>query len=401
MADPLLTSLCTICHIQTPKYTCPRCATRTCSLACVKKHKTWSSCNGERDATAYVPREKLKTDAGIDHDYNFLSSIERSLERADRIQRVDRGILPEEDDKPPPAKRARFNKGQSRGRTTVDEGSRKWDRNTIHRLRQLGMHVSSMPYGMSRAKENQTSWNKRTRTINWQVEWVIFESNTPTASSGSSKSTRVLHKALDQTPLHIAFADALEYHRMREMKEGQRQEEKKRRRQQQYVAQRPQDASTSRWHSAAYPVQCQTTSAWLEPSDNIIQHNAQNYRFFFLKPKTPSREAQRLVPLDAKDGLATVLPGQEIVEFPTIYAIPASVDSIGEGYVFETVARQASSTKKRKVPTLVEYRSSAGSSSGSDGEEDEEEEEEGEIIEQDDVEDTDDETSSSGSDSDM
>lgn len=84
MADTPLTALCGICHSSAPRYKCPRCAARTCSLECVTRHKQWASCSGQRDATAYVPASKLRTPSGIDHDYNFLSAIERVRSRAAR-----------------------------------------------------------------------------------------------------------------------------------------------------------------------------------------------------------------------------------------------------------------------------------------------------------------------------
>ncbi|MBR8638204.1 zinc finger HIT domain-containing protein, partial [Campylobacter coli] len=69
MGDTLLTDLCSICHVSAPKYKFPRCDLRTCSLPCIKRHKARSDCSGVRDATAYVPRKKLATAAGVDHDY--------------------------------------------------------------------------------------------------------------------------------------------------------------------------------------------------------------------------------------------------------------------------------------------------------------------------------------------
>ncbi|KAI0415111.1 hypothetical protein F5X98DRAFT_365360 [Xylaria grammica] len=390
MADPLLTSLCSICRIQPPKYKCPRCAARTCSLSCVKKHKTWSSCNGERDPTVFVPLDKLKTDAGIDHDYNFLTSIERSVERAERILREDRDVLPQESYQPPPQKKTRFNKGQSRGRTTVDDGPRKWDRGAIHRLRDLGIHVSSVPYGMTRSKENRTSWNRRTKTINWQVEWLLFDAGCSAATDSQPPPKRMLHKALDETPLHLAFAEALEYGRQRQLTDHERAEEKKALRKQQVPGQWPQDP-TGTWHGSSCPLQNHTDGTWgglIDPDGRHISRN--KYRFLFLKPKSPSRGPQRLVPLDASESLSSLLPGQEIVEFPTIYVLPAQATGLGEGYIIEEKSQKKSSIK-RKASTLVDYESGAELS-----------EEDGQIMEGGaEVEASDDITSSSGSDTDM
>lgn len=50
---------CDVCKKTEAKYTCPRCDTVTCSLACVKRHKTELDCDGVRVRTKYVPANKL------------------------------------------------------------------------------------------------------------------------------------------------------------------------------------------------------------------------------------------------------------------------------------------------------------------------------------------------------
>ncbi|GAP85557.1 putative HIT zinc finger protein [Rosellinia necatrix] len=395
MAGPLLSSLCTICRIQAPRYTCPRCGTRTCSLSCVKKHKTWSSCNGERDPTVFVAIDKLKTDAGIDHDYNFLTKIERSVERVERVLREDRDILPRENPEPPPHKKTRFNKGQSRGRTTVDDGLRKWDRNAIHRMRGLGIHVSSVPYGMTRSKENMSSWNRRTKTINWQVEWLFHDIKQSTTGNGQSQTKRMLHKALDETPLHVAFAEALEYDRQRQLTDYERAEEKKTLRKRQAQGQMSQDAVTGMWQECPHLMQNSANGTWNSSTNVDDLYVAKNkYRFLFPRPKTLPREPRRLVLLDPSETLVSILPGREIVEFPTIHVLPVSVTCLGEGYIIEDNDTRRTS-KKRKALLSVDYESNGELS-------DEEEEEDGQIIELDAEADTsDDTTSSSGSDTEM
>ncbi|KAI1417974.1 hypothetical protein F5Y13DRAFT_150253 [Hypoxylon sp. FL1857] len=388
MADPLLTSLCTICHIQAPKYKCPRCGTRTCSLTCVKKHKKWSSCNGERDPTVFIPREKLKTDAGIDHDYNFLTKIERSVERTEKILREERNILPQEEttSRPPPSKRARPHKGRSRGRVTFEENSRRWDRNSIQRMRQLGINVTSLPYGMARAKENKSSWNKRTRTMNWQVEWLEWEDVAPTGKGNEPKPSRILHKLLDEVPLYIGFAESQEYHRQRQLSDQERVQEKKQKAldEKRKTTASGQDVATTAWTGGEYVLQDSSTTTW---SNMVLGSHTpvvlkDRYRFFFLKPRTPSREPQKLIPLRSTDNLVTILPGLDIVEFPTICVLPGDSTAVPDGYVVES---RPGKPKKRQASGLVEY------SSDEEGEPMEEgSDEQGEV---------DDTTSSSGSDS--
>ncbi|KAI8957903.1 hypothetical protein F5Y11DRAFT_337939 [Daldinia sp. FL1419] len=386
MADPLLTSLCTICHTQAPKYKCPRCGTRTCSLACVKKHKNWSSCNGERDPTVYIPREKLKTDAGIDHDYNFLTKIERSVERVEKILKEEKDILPQDDtsSRPPPNKRARLHKGQSRGRVTFEQDSRRWDKNSMQRMRQLGIRVASVPYGMTRAKENKTSWNKRTRTINWQVEWLEWKSVDSIEGDKKIEPSRILHKILDEVPLYVGFAEGLETHRQRQLTNQERTQEKKQRslEDKKIITGGGQEVATTAWNEGKYIMQDLKTAAWNNTisGSQTVEGLKGKYRFFYLKPRTPSREAQRLVPLRPTDSLAAVLPGLDIVEFPTICVLPANFKAVPQGYIVEN---KLGKSKKRQGSDLVGYSSEEGEAM------------DGQLGELDD-----DTTSSSGSDSD-
>ncbi|KAI0395017.1 hypothetical protein F5Y17DRAFT_229237 [Xylariaceae sp. FL0594] len=386
MSDPLLTSLCTICHIQSPKYKCPRCDARTCSLSCVKKHKSWSSCNGERDPTAFVQLGKLKTDAGIDHDYNFLTKIERSVERAERILREDRDILPEENSNPPPQKKTRFNQGHSRGRTTVDGSPRTLDKNAMHRMRKLGIHVSFLPYGMMRAKENKTSWNRRTHTINWQIEWILFNTEPSKATAIQPHPSRMIYKALDETPLHVALDEALEFHRQHQLSDHERAEEKKANRRQQALRKGTQDSVTSTWYHWSCAMQDHRDGSWSGSEINSHRESHSTHRFFFLRPRTQPGMPKRLVPIDSKKNLATLLPGQEIIEFPTICVLPMDAAGLPDGFITEETRTEVSS-RKRKASGILGYEDSPnGCSSGED---------DADMVEEDSED-----TSSSGSDSD-
>lgn len=48
------TVLCEICQSAPSKYTCPGCDVKTCSVTCVKEHKTRLGCSGERNRLAFV-----------------------------------------------------------------------------------------------------------------------------------------------------------------------------------------------------------------------------------------------------------------------------------------------------------------------------------------------------------
>ncbi|KAH0151927.1 hypothetical protein KCU67_g10043, partial [Aureobasidium melanogenum] len=149
-----LTALCSICHSAPPKYTCPRDAVRTCSLACSQSHKRRAACSGLRDPAAYVSKSSLQTAGGIDRDYNFLSGLERNLSRAEQ-QTSERGVAL--DGKGKPVFQKRWHDNGALGKY----------------LREHGIVVHKAPIGMARQKANQTRFIQKSKRIVWSVEWVV------------------------------------------------------------------------------------------------------------------------------------------------------------------------------------------------------------------------------------
>lgn len=84
-----------------------------------------------------MKKSELATPAGIDHDYNFLSGIERDLEKSDKSM-TDRGLDIGLSSKP---------KGDQ---------SQRMD----YQFSAAGVKVVRAPKGMSRAKENKTHRSK-------------------------------------------------------------------------------------------------------------------------------------------------------------------------------------------------------------------------------------------------
>lgn len=159
-----------ISHINVPQYRCPRCSCKTCSVQCVKRHKEWHQCSGKRDPTAKVPKAQLFTPAGIDHDFNFISGIQRS--RAHLETKVPQSMQIE---------------GNS-----MRAGIASKNKNILDRLDMTRVNIEWAPEGLSRQKLNQTKWSKvtkypssisfpigtclprfqKTRQIVWTVEWI-------------------------------------------------------------------------------------------------------------------------------------------------------------------------------------------------------------------------------------
>ncbi|KAI9840144.1 MAG: hypothetical protein M1838_004205 [Thelocarpon superellum] len=186
--EPLLTDLCPICNANVPKYRCPRCALRSCSLACSKRHKLWAQCSGLRDPAAYVKREDLATPAGIDRDFNFLVGVERHLEATEHDVAA-RGIDLDASEQ-----------ARSGARRPLQRG----EVNMTAALARCGVIMDRAPKGMQRQRENQTHWNRRQKCLSWTVEW-IDEAETRTVSSMlETSSMQASHERLIEERQRLA-----------------------------------------------------------------------------------------------------------------------------------------------------------------------------------------------------
>lgn len=126
-----------------PKYTCPRCATRTCSLPCSKAHKQTTGCSGQRDPAAFVPLTNY-TQGTWDGDYAWLEATRRQVAEWGEGLEVDAG-RPQGRGKPKPRKKPK----------EVKLDSLRWA------MREIGVDVDILPEGMQRRRENQSSWNPK------------------------------------------------------------------------------------------------------------------------------------------------------------------------------------------------------------------------------------------------
>ncbi|KAF2869910.1 hypothetical protein BDV95DRAFT_90881 [Massariosphaeria phaeospora] len=151
MADgTLLSHLCSICNTAQSKYRCPGCAAQTCSLPCYKRHQQWAQCSGKRDPTTYVKKSLLTTPAGIDHDFNFLTGIERTLERSEKAARESR-----------------------LGRVSDSRANQRKREVQASHYKDAAVTVIHAPKGLSRQRENKTHRSShKNKQIIWTVEWI-------------------------------------------------------------------------------------------------------------------------------------------------------------------------------------------------------------------------------------
>ncbi|ROW10698.1 hypothetical protein VPNG_05059 [Cytospora leucostoma] len=416
MADPLLNTLCSICHTNAPKYVCPGCSAQTCSLPCTQKHKSWANCSGRRDPTAFMPASRLKTASGIDHDYNFLSAIERERGRNQRDMVEERGLFTTQevrqmDDEAGFRKQwvgetVRFepirggprvfgaNNGGGEGDNSGGDGegddgniparASYLTRQVRQRLDHSGVQVVQMPVGMTRQRENTTSWNRKTKNINWCVEWIVYN-NGESEDSGYKSHTRIRHKALETVPLYRALGNSMAWHRKGQQKGGQQDDDddndnnddeesayaRKRRRvlikevKEEGRRTAMQDGDSATWVATTpYPSQNPYTGTWgLDRGASVTSwlpdaevDARRGHRFYLLKPLTPVGKPKELIPVEPTDTLSSALRGRAVLEYPTVYILPpplaaaaaaASTDSaavpladLPEGYILGSTERR-------------------------------------------------------------
>ncbi|KAK2763330.1 Box C/D snoRNA protein 1 [Arachnomyces sp. PD_36] len=305
--DALLSELCSICHEQPPKYCCPRCSTRTCSLPCTKRHKLWSQCSGVRDPAAYVKKTELETPSGFDRDFNFITSIERGIERADR-ETGNREIPLNREDGMPGRRGRNFMKGEPGFQKGIVERN---------------IRVVRAPKGMSRSKQNSSRWNAKQRCISWTIEWVtpdgeksrsnsvetctISEAYTNAGMPKKMDKKRKLNHPHDSNRPAPGLASA----QSQKQKEGKEPE--------------PSPAKTLTLPPTQQPQPEQENNSTKQlphtsPESSDKTPSSSQLHFYLHRPQTRSK-LPVLIPLSPDVTIKDTLGGRVVLEFPTIYAL--------------------------------------------------------------------------------
>lgn len=394
--DDGLFSLCRICNVHQAKYTCPRCSIQTCSLPCSRRHKLWASCSGIRDPTVFKPKSELATPSGVDHDYNFLHSIEHRIERSEKLIVEERNLVDNEE-----LKLARAGE-EDRDRKRRKQGPQHAGEEPIQKsLQQTRTTVLRAPKGMRRNLENETSWSRNQRSINWQAEWVRGDI-----------SNRILSKAMGKNPIGDIYAAILEAERKRNLSpEEQRMEKKRKNEGPSQRAARKRKVSSNSFNALLPTLQDPETGAWSLTSSyssfsgsterNTTISEAKptlppSCHLYLLRPHTPSSYPKVLAPIEPSQSLETVLRHRTVLEFPTIYVLDVGPRDLPEHFILEqdflkitgqaqaedsdALMDDAKDDSSDEETEDSDSSSSSGSSADSDEADSDEEMEEGEIV---------------------
>ncbi|KAF2832978.1 hypothetical protein CC86DRAFT_338026 [Ophiobolus disseminans] len=326
-----LSDLCSICNINKSKYRCPGCSARTCSLPCYKRHQQWAQCSGQRDPTKFIKKSELVTSAGIDHDFNFLTSIERN------IQKAEKAITEDNEDSSMPPK-------------SWSQHSQK-DHIIYQHLEATGVRIIRAPKGMSRQKENKShrSSVKRSnggKNVQWTVEWIDDQkrrvltqtSSTCRITEAQPFAHREQHKGKKRkrNAGHPGTTSPPNHNDAKPTRETQNES----------IQLKPNQVVVQKGeHSPSYSneekdeeskTQLDDTHATSpchdEPSSEPIRNREP--RFCLIKPRTNSNR-HVLIPLMSTATLGECLAGRTVLEFPTIYVFPSSPEQLPSEFMLE------------------------------------------------------------------
>jgi hypothetical protein len=336
--DALLSELCAICHTNPLKYKCPRCGIQTCSLACVKRHKLWSQCSGIRNPAAYRKRSELATPASVDQDYNFITSVERSLARADD-EAAERGI-----DLTTGARR-KFVKGQARSNIEIANS---------------GAIVLKAPEGMSRNKQNKTRWNMKYRYLSWTIEWILPDGSKSLANAQAARTVRE------------AFMHTIGGKLLRKRKRTQEDtvtqpcrespiQEPQDDRVVEKITQRTPPTAASASVGETCPQSAESEAMAQEeclkgeplkeakPGDDLLS----DLNFYLHCPNTPSA-IKSLIPINSDATIADVVKERLLLEFPTIFILYDPPEMLPEPFILEADYAERYDDQAALIPSTDE-----------------------------------------------
>lgn len=193
--------VCSICLEAEAKYTCPACDTKTCSVACVKRHKLRSECSGSVDPTVFVPHKTLAASSAlVNRDYNFLLNFERrvQLSKTDLKANARNVFKRTGSSHQANSKRPRTNDSDPR----IAQANKVFGtpQTSVKRENTLVIHVT---LGMSRATQNKSGYDKKSGAFTWTVEWVPVDKAGVIQSSFISFRLKETLSLVEAVPLAV------------------------------------------------------------------------------------------------------------------------------------------------------------------------------------------------------
>ena len=253
----------------------------------MKRHKLWSQCSGVRSPAAYRKRNELATPASIDQDYNFITSVERSLARADD-DAVQRAIPLDTD-----------------GKRKLARGQRR----TNMEIANTKAVVLKAPEGMSRNKQNKSRWNMKHRNFSWTIEWILPDGSKSLANASALKT-------IGEAFYHTVGANVL---RKRKLTEDT---ETRSRRGEESHAESETKVEEEQLERAA------------QKQARPVNSRLSDVHFYLHSPNTPST-IKSLIPITSDAKIADVVKERFLLEFPTIFLLYDPPETLPTPFMLE------------------------------------------------------------------
>lgn len=199
-------NVCTVCQTNEHKYKCPACGMKTCSLACVTRHKKQTECTGVVDQTKFIPKNELTEDSGyINRDYNFLLNFGRNIQLSKTdIKSNAKNIFKRQynnnynNNNNRNSKRFKANSEQEEDQRIAIVNNA-YSNNPPTSIKRNNTLVIQLPQGMSRSSSNKSGYDKKLQSFTWTVEWVLIDTN------GDIKKTFLSYRLKE----HLSLKDAV------------------------------------------------------------------------------------------------------------------------------------------------------------------------------------------------
>lgn len=279
-----------------------------------------------------------------------------AMERKEKLLVEEKAIVQTEELRPLTMQEVKWKPGRDGRKRKVlvtrvlkEAKGRVFEKMLGQRLRKLNVGVLCAPMGMQRQRENNTTFNRRTGRINWQVEWMTFDDQEAESEEEGTKTKRVLSKVMDDVPLYRAYHELLD-----EQRRGKGQQSRRPK------AQEDQIAWNSTWSTSTCPLQDPQTGQWSSHQGGSINEwpsekddaQRRNFQFFLARPRTRIDLPTTLTKLEPTDCFRDILTNTQILEFPTVYVL-TQAETLPEGFVLgrkDTVSA-AQGMKRKNPPT--------------------------------------------------
>ncbi|KAL8840652.1 MAG: hypothetical protein Q9176_003765 [Flavoplaca citrina] len=269
------------------------------------RHKQWASCNGLRDPATYVKRSDLITPKGIDHDYNYLTSIERQLDTAERDAESKGILLYEGKQDGLKAKVHQPSKGElplqnalKQCRIVVDRAPKDTEPLDLAYARLVDSRAAQNDVKAGLAAMPPTKKHKSNRAMS---KPTVVTPITPPKDSSSAHVNSL--SALEPSKSPTAFNEGV-------------------------------PAPSTAGQNGATDMPDPENEKLLLPSPKSDQASVPHLHFYLLLPSTPT-SYRVLAPLASNDSLASALKDRLVLEFPTIYALKHPPDKLPKGFMNE------------------------------------------------------------------